>query len=174
MRANSALTGIALAVLVGASGAWGQTAPPTIGPGGCFDPTQSNADFEAYGPTDVTVQAGNNRVTANENGAGTVTGFKYPDPSLYNQVKYFAVSRDEHGVVHTRFPNEGAFAGISWTAGGRTGFAWLRDWRTKQGWASPDLPVPVTTWRSPASLGLTVRSTDLAPPRSAAFVRNVV
>ena len=49
--------------------------PPTLGQGGCYDPTQSNADFEAYGPTDVTVQAGNNRVTVNENAAGTITVF---------------------------------------------------------------------------------------------------
>src|SRR3954468_15409300 len=126
MRATAALAALAIAVVGAGAHAFAQSAPPTIGPGGCFDPPQSNADFEAYGPTDVTVQAGNNRVTANENAAGTVTVFKYPDPSLYNQVKYFAVSRDEHGVVHTRFPNEGAFAGISWTAGGRTGFAWLR------------------------------------------------
>src|SRR4051794_34786461 len=174
MRAPAALAALAIGVLGAGAQAFAQSAPPTIGPGGCFDPTQSNADFEAYGPTDVTVQAGNNTVTANENGAGTVTVFKYPDPSLYNQIKFFAVSRDEHGVVHTRFPNEGAFLGVSWTAHGKTGFAWLRDWRAKQGWASQDLPVPVTTWRSPAALGLTVTSTDLAPPGGAAFVRNVV
>src|SRR3954452_15074723 len=88
--------------------------PPTIGSGGCYDPTQSNADFEAYGPTDVNVQAGNNRVTVNENAAGTITVFKYPNPSLYNQIKYFTVSRDGAGRVHTRFPNEGSFAGIRW------------------------------------------------------------
>src|SRR3954469_1598175 len=123
MRATPALAALAIAILGAAVQASAQTAPPTIGPGGCYDPTQSNADFEAYGPTDVTVQAGNNRVTANENRAGTVTVFKYPDPSLYNQIKYFAVSRDGHGVVHTRFPNEGAFVGVSWTAHGRSGFA---------------------------------------------------
>src|SRR5436190_6556311 len=88
--------------------------PPTLGAGGCYDPTQSNADFEAYGPTDVSVQAGNNRVTVDENTTGTITVFKYPDPSLYNQVKNFAVSRDAAGRVHTRFPNEGSFAGIGW------------------------------------------------------------
>src|SRR5438477_1588040 len=46
--------------------------PPTLGPGGCYDPTQANADYEAYGPTDVNVQAGNGRVTVNENAAGTI------------------------------------------------------------------------------------------------------
>src|SRR3954465_4477794 len=111
MRATPAVVAIALAglgVQVAAA-----SAPPTLGQGGCYDPTQSNADFEAYGPTDVTVQAGNNRVTVNENGAGTITVFKFPNPSLYNQIKYFTVSRDAKGVVHTRFPNEGSFAGIA-------------------------------------------------------------
>src|SRR3954453_12954340 len=154
MRAIPALAALALAVL--SAPGWAQTAPPTLGPGGCYDPTQSNADFEAYGPTDVTVQAGNNRVTANENGAGTVTVFKYPDPSLFNQIKYFAVSRDAKGVVHTRFPNEGSFAGIAWRTRKGAGFAWLRDWKATQRWDSSDLPVPVTTYRSPRKIGLTV------------------
>src|SRR5205823_11856813 len=33
---------------------------------GCDDPTKPNADYEAYGPTDVNVQAGNGRVTVGE------------------------------------------------------------------------------------------------------------
>lgn len=45
----------------------------------CVDASQANADFEAYGPTDVNVQAGNERVTVNENATGTVTVFKYPN-----------------------------------------------------------------------------------------------
>src|SRR6059058_6621912 len=148
MGARLAAAAVALA-LAFAPGAQAFSLPPTLGPGGCFDPTQSNADFEAYGPTDVSVQAGNNRVTVNENAAGTITVFKYPNPSLYNQIKYFAVSRDGAGRVHTRFPNEGSFAGIRWTTRRGTGFAWVRDWRTTQGWDSSDLPVPVTRYRSP-------------------------
>jgi hypothetical protein len=148
--------------------------PPTLGQGGCYDPTQSNADFEAYGPTDVNAQAGNNRVTVNENAAGTLTVFKYPNPSLYNQVKYFAVSRDARGRVHTRFPNEGSFAGIRWRTRHRTGFAWLREWRARQGWDSSDLPVPVTRYRSPRKLGLHVTAIDLAPPGGDTFVRELL
>src|SRR5437667_1511260 len=147
--------------------------PPTLGSGGCYDPTQSNADFEAYGPTDVNVQAGNNRVTVNENAAGTITVFKYPNPSLYNQIKYFAVSRDAAGRVHNRFPNEGSFAGIRWRTRRGAGFAWLRDWRTTQGWDSSDLPVPVTRYQSPKRIGLSVTVFDLAPPRSDTFVREL-
>src|SRR5213594_4764937 len=115
MRARGALPSIVAAIAVAIAPATaGAALPPTLGPGGCYDPTQSNADFEAYGPTDVNVQAGNNRVTVNENATGTLTVFKYPNPSLYNQVKYFTVSRDARGRAHSRFPNEGSFAGIRW------------------------------------------------------------
>src|SRR3954470_17255055 len=133
MGAKLALAVVSV-VLWAAPSAVAVSLPPTLGPGGCYDPTQSNADFEAYGPTDVNVQAGNNRVTVNENAAGTITVLKYPTPSLYNQAKYFAVSRDAAGRVHTRFPNEGSFAGIRWQARRGAGFAWLRDWQTSQGW----------------------------------------
>jgi hypothetical protein len=172
MPVRLAVTVLALALLP-AGPAQAFAVPPTLGPGGCYDPTQSNADFEAYGPTDVSAQAGNNRVTVNENAAGTITVFKYPNPSLYNQVKYFAVSRDADGRVHNRFPNEGSFAGIRWQTRHGTGFTWLRDWPATQGWDSSDLPVPVTRYRSPSSLGLSVTVFDLAPPGTDAFVREV-
>jgi hypothetical protein len=173
MRARLGVIVVAVALLpVAATQAL--AVPPTLGSGGCYDPTQSNADFEAYGPTDVNVQAGNNRVTVNENAAGTITVFKYPNPSLYNQVKYFAVSRDAAGRVHTRFPNEGSFAGIRWRTRRGTGFAWLRDWRGSQSWDSADLPVPLTRYRSPRKLGLSVTVLDLAPPGSDTFVRELL
>lgn len=138
----------------------------------CVDASQANADFEAYGPTDVNVQAGNERVTVNENATGTVTVFKYPNPSLYNLVKYFAVRRDARGRVKVEYPNEGSFAGIRYTTRrGTTGFSWLRDWRSSQRYDSTNTPVPVTTYRSPRRLGLTVTNLDLAPPRHDRFVR---
>src|SRR3954451_23828793 len=143
MRASLGVTLVALALLLPAQ-SHAFSVPPTLGSGGCYDPTQSNADFEAYGPTDVNAQAGNNRVTVNENAAGTIPVFKYPTPSLYNQVKYFAVSRDAAGRVHPRFPNEGSFGGIRWRTRRGAGFAWLRDWRKSQSWDSADLPVPLT------------------------------
>jgi hypothetical protein len=172
MCATLGATVVALALLPAAL-AQAFAVPPTLGAGGCYDPTQSNADFEAYGPTDVSAQAGNNRVTVNENAAGTITVFKYPNPSLYNQIKYFAVSRDPDGRVHNRFPNEGSFAGIRWRTRRGAGFAWLRDWRTTQGWDSSDLPVPVTRYQSPKRIGLSVTVFDLAPPRSDTFVREL-
>src|SRR5213078_1472901 len=68
-------------------------------------------------------------------------------------------------------PNEGSFAGITWRGRRRTGFAWLRDWRASQGWDSGDLPVPVTRYRSPKALGLSVTVIDLAPPGRDTLVR---
>src|SRR4051794_13285317 len=173
MGARLGLAGVvAVLALAPSASAVALGLPPTLGPGGCYDPTQSNADFEAYGPTDVNAQAGNGRVTVNENSAGTITVFKYPNPSLYNLVKYFALSRDAKGRVQTQYPNEGSFAGIRYvTRGGRAGFAWLRDWSASQRYDSSDTPVPVTTYRSPHRLGLRVTDLDLAPPHGDRLVR---
>src|SRR5919197_668934 len=98
MRARGALALLVLSLAAVVASAQAAAAlPPTLGPGGCYDPSQANADYEAYGPTDVNVQAGNGRVTVNENSAGTITVFKYPNPSLYNLVKYFTLDRDDRG-----------------------------------------------------------------------------
>jgi hypothetical protein len=158
--------------LIAALGAAAASAPAAAADVSCVDVTQANADFEAYGPTDVNVQAGNGRVTVNENAAGTLTVFKYPNPSLFNQVKYFSVRRDARGRVIVQHPNEGSFAGVRYTTrAGVRGFAWLRDWRSDQRYDSPDTPMPVTTYRSPPRLGLRVTNVDLAPPGRARFVR---
>ena len=76
MRLGRVLIVVALAALPVMPARAVVAPPPTLGPGGCYDPTQSNADFEAYGPTDTNAQAGNNRVTVDENAAGTLTVFK--------------------------------------------------------------------------------------------------
>ena len=172
MKSRIALVAaIAACAAAASSGRAGAAILPHARPGGCDDPTQGNADFEAYGPTDVNVQAGNGRVTVNENAAGTITVFKYPDPSLFNLVKYFAAPRRErHG--RGPVPERGQLRRHPLPDAQRqSGFAWLRDWRSHQRYDSPDTPVPVTTYRSPKRLGLRVTDTDLAPPRSARFVR---
>jgi GH15 family glucan-1,4-alpha-glucosidase len=142
--------------------------PPTLGPSGCFDPSKP---LEPYGPTDVNVQAGNGRVTVNENSAGTITVFRYPNPSVYNLVKYLTLSRDANGRVHVQYPNEGSFAGIRYSTAAGTHFDWLREWRSDQRYDSPDTPVPVTTYRSPRRLGLRVTNIDLVPPGGDRLVR---
>jgi nucleotide-binding universal stress UspA family protein len=152
------------------------TTPPLLGPYGltepyCYNPAASNADYEAYGPTDVNAQAGDGRLTVNENSAGTLTVFKYPNPSYYNQIKYLAVARDARGVARTQFPNEGSFAGLAYRTRTGSGFAWLRQWRVTQTYDSPDTPVPVTVYRSPPPLGLTITDVDLVVPGTATLVR---
>lgn len=173
LRAVVAAGALALTVAVAAVPALAATPPPVLGginEFGCYDPTSGNADYEAYGPTDVNVQAGAGSVTVGENDRGTITVFKYPNPSFYNQVKYFTVGRDAHGRVSTRFPNEGSFAGIAYRTRKGSGFAWLRDWRPRQRYDSSDTPVPVTTYTAPRALRLRVTDTDLATP-GGAFVR---
>ena len=97
--------------------------PPLLGPYAfgepyCDNPAAPNADYEAYGPTDVNAQAGDGHLTVNENAAGTLTVFKWPNPSYYNQLKYLAISRDARGRVRVQFPNEGSFAGLAYTTKG--------------------------------------------------------
>jgi GH15 family glucan-1,4-alpha-glucosidase len=137
----------------------------------CYNPFQANADYEAYGPTDVNAQAGNGRVTVGENAAGTLTVFKYPNPSYYNQVKYLATGRDAQGRAQPQFPNDGSFAGLRYQTRAGTGFSWLRDWSTTQTYDSADTAVPVTTYSSPAPLGITVTDIDVAVPGTSSFVR---
>ncbi len=149
----------------------GSAAASSLPEGHCFDASQPNADYEAYGPTDVNAQTGDGRLTVNENAAGTLTVFKYPNPSYYNQVKYLAISRDAHGRVQAQFPNEGSFAGIAYRTAQGPGFAWLRSWSSTQTYDSPDTPVPVTVYRSPARLGLTVVDADLVAPGTSTLVR---
>lgn len=170
------ITCICLAVLVaGCATAPAAAEPTSSAPAAaetsCYNAAQPNADYEAYGPTDVNAQTGDGHLTVNENSAGTLTVFKYPNPSYYNQIKYFALRRDRRGLVQVQYPNEGSFAGLLYRTGRRTGFAWLRDWRSNQSYDSPDTAVPVTVYRSPAHLGLAVTDADLVVPGTSTLVR---
>lgn len=121
--------------------------------------------------TDVNAQAGDGRITVGLNQAGTITVFKYPNPSFYNQVKYYTSDRDTDGNPTGAFPNEGSFSGIRYVIGGTVRFAWLRDWTHTQHYSSIDTPVPVTVYQDDV-LGLTVTDTDLATVSPAdAYVR---
>ncbi|MHB1486266.1 MAG: hypothetical protein ACYCS7_00035 [Acidimicrobiales bacterium] len=125
--------------------------------------------------TDVNAQAGDQRITVGLNDAGTITDFKYPNPSFYNQVKYYTSGSDANGNPVGALPNEGSFAGLLYTVGGTVYFSWLRDWpQISQSYLTGQTPVPVTTYAQPA-LGLTVTDTDLATVAPAdAFVRSFV
>src|SRR5437870_2289880 len=55
--------------------------------------------------TDVNAQAGDGRITVGLNAAGTITVFRYPNPSFYNQVKYYTSARDAMGNPIGALPN---------------------------------------------------------------------
>jgi len=163
---------MALGVLAGLVGGVGSTAagsdrPPVI--------AAQCAEQGLNTPvSDVNAQAGDQRITVGLNAAGTVTVFKYPNPSFYNQVKYYTTGSDANGNPVGALPNEGSFAGLLYTEGGAQQFAWLRDWPHSQSYLSADTPVPVTTYTQP-TLGLTVTDTDQATVAPAdAFVRSFV
>lgn len=122
--------------------------------------------------TDVNAQAGNGTTTVGINAAGTISVFKYPNPSFYNQVKYYTTGPDDTGTPTGVLPNEGSFAGLLYTVGGTVGFSWLRDLPHTQLYLDDHSAVPVTTYNAPA-LGLSVTDTDLvvAPP-NASLVRS--
>lgn len=124
--------------------------------------------------TDVNAQAGDQRITVGLNSAGTITVFKYPNPSFFDQVKYYTSGSDANGNPVGALPNEGSFAGLLYTEDGAVKFAWLKDWPHSQRYLSAETPVPVTTYEQPA-LGLSVTDIDLATVAPAdAFVRSFV
>ena len=133
----------------------------------CYDATEETP--EKYGPTDINAVTGNGGLSVGLNKAATVTVFKWPSPSFYDQIKYRTTDRGEprFGAL----PNEGAFLGLAWR--GRSGwdFDWLREWRTDQRFADDDTDEVVTTHRKP-TLGLTVKVRDLVPDMDVLF-RNV-
>ena len=175
MRWSVVLTAVlALMLAPGSAASLPSLNPQNLSEGSCFNAAAANADYEAYGPTDVNAQAGDGLLTVGENAAGTITVFKYPNPSYYNQVKYLTINRDAHGVPQVQYPNEGSFVGLRYQSAAGTGFAWLRDWPATQSYDSDDSAVPVTVYRSPSALGITVTALDVAVPGTSAFEREFV
>src|SRR5207244_7882088 len=113
------------------------------------------SDAEYTGPTDVNAETANRSLAVGLNREGTVTVFKWPRPSYYDQIKYF--SFDRHMRYDGAYPNEGAFLGL--VVGHAT--TWLRDWPLHQRFASPDSDEVVTTYANPR-LHLRVTVWDVA------------
>ncbi|MHB1712025.1 MAG: hypothetical protein ACYCV7_11580 [Acidimicrobiales bacterium] len=133
--------------------------------------TAGNTGNTMYGATNVNAQAGNASLTADLSASGTMTVLRSVAANYDNQINYFATGYNPHNgaVVGTR-PNGGSFVGLRYQLGSgraaRIGFTWLRDWQHQQAYLSSNSPVPVTDYRSPPGLGLTVVDTDYAtaPP----------
>lgn len=101
------------------------------GKGECFRPNQR----EIYGPTDINAQTGNGGLSVALNDAGTMTVFRWPHPSFYDQLKYFTLGRDADDEIEV-LPNEGAFLGLARDDGDGFETTWLRDADVEQYYAS--------------------------------------
>ena len=137
----------------------------------CSDPGATTP--EASGPTDITAVSGNQRLSVALNPDATVTVFKWPSPSYYDQVKYRTTDRRDR--FKGAFPNEGAFIGIAWKPdrdGKGWGFDWLRQWPSSQRFTDADNDEVLTTF-SNRRLGLVVRVKDVVAPFQDVFLRDV-
>lgn len=90
----------------------------------CFRMSR-NLTTEPYGPTDINAITGNRGLSIGFNKEGTITVFKWPNPSFYDQVKFMTGTRDQERMG--ALENEGVMTGVHYEADGRRGFFWLRD-----------------------------------------------
>jgi len=125
---------------------------------------------EIFGPTAINAQSGNQSLSVGLDRNGTVTVFRWPRPSFYDQIKHCTTSRDEPRMGAR--PNEGAFLGLVWTQHGERETSWLRDWDAEQRYADDHSDTIVTTYRAP-TLGLTVSVTDVVAASSDVLFRDV-
>lgn len=125
---------------------------------------------EVYGPTDINAQVANQRLAVAMNGEGTITVFRYPTPSYYDQIKYRTSYRDR--PLLGAEPNEGSFLGIVLDSGEQTVFEPLRTWETSQEYATTATDTLVTRHTSDR-WGLEAVVTDVMPPNLDGLVRNV-
>ncbi|MFB6282876.1 MAG: hypothetical protein ABEK59_02950 [Halobacteria archaeon] len=115
----------------------------------CMKPMEDQK--EIYGPTDVNAQLGNQGLSVAENKAGTVTVFKWPNPSYYDQIKYHATNRSKPYMGADE--NAGSFLGLTVQEGtsavGETGTLELGaddgEWRHVELENSYEDPVVVTS-----------------------------
>jgi len=85
-----------------------------------YDLLTLNLIGEPYGATDINAVSGNQGLSVAFNSEGTITVFKWPNPSFYDQVKYMTTERDSKRLG--ALANEGVFAGIYFEADSGNGF----------------------------------------------------
>jgi hypothetical protein len=112
---------------------------------------------EPYGPTDINAISGNQGLSVAFNEQGTITVFKWPNPSFYDQVKYMTTDRDKDRLG--ALPDEGVFAGIYFETDAEKGFFWLRDLEHYQKYLGPR-SVAVEMIFSAKPAGLEISQTD--------------
>lgn len=170
-RLAGALAGAALAAaLVVASPAAAQRYDPFPG---SEDNRCLNLDDPApealYGPTDIGATAGNGRLSVAVNPQGTLSVFRWPSMSYWEQLRYFTTSRDKPRLGTA--PNEGAFSGLALELrGGERRTVWLRDLPHTQRYSSEDSDAIATSYRS-RRLGIAVEVLDVVPRRGDVLLR---
>jgi hypothetical protein len=131
-----------------------------------------------YGPTDVNAQTANGSLAVATNPQGTMTVFRWPRPSFYEQLKYFAEERDATNPDDvTVAPNQGAFLGIAADTGNGFETTWLREFDEISQHYRNDIESvaysdEIVTEYS-GTLGLTVTVRTLAARHVDALVRKV-
>jgi GH15 family glucan-1,4-alpha-glucosidase len=163
-RSLSLLSCLAILAVAGVTPARAQTTD------NCFDAAEPTP--EKYGPTDISAVTGNSGLSVAVNPDATVTVFKWPSPSFYDQIKYRTTDRSK-----PRFgarPNEGAFLGVAYrtSTNGEWHFSWLRNWGSHQAFEDDDNDAVVTTYKKSA-IGLSVTVTDVVASGYDAFFRQV-
>jgi glucoamylase len=127
---------------------------------------------EVFGPTDVGATSGNQRLSVAVNPEGSLSVFRWPSVSYWEQLKYFTVDRDLPRLGLNA--NEGAFSGLALRLrGGGRRTVWLRDLPVTQRYGSEDSDTVVTRFRS-RSLGLLVEIDDVVSPRGDVLQRRHV
>jgi hypothetical protein len=138
---------------------------------------------EVWGPTDLNAQIGNQKLLVGTNQKGTLTVFKYPNPSYADQIKHHAF--DRRAPYYGSDPNAGAFLGVIMKMeDGSTKFDWLREWgplstknpeygdHVNQRWRSKSSDALITEFSNDA-LGLNVRVTSTVPRGEDVFIRDI-
>lgn len=149
---------------------------PVEGKTECFRPDER----EIYGPTDINAQSGNGGLSVAVNDAGTMTVFRWPYPSHYEQLKYFTTGRDADDEIQVA-PNAGAFLGVALDRGDGFETRWLRDVAVEEQYYASDCDDTdaafsdeiVTRYADGASPPLQVTVRDLVAQDVDAFVRRV-
>ncbi len=169
MRFQRALVGPVILLLILGPAAVVGRGPARAQTAGCTQPTGQ----EPSGPTDISAVSGNQELTVAFNPDATITAFKWPSPSYYDQIKYRTTDRSEPFMGAQ--PNEGSFIGLAWkprSEGTGWEFAWLREWNSKQRFTDDDTDEVVTTFTN-AKHGIKAKVADVVAEDSATMQRDI-
>lgn len=174
---------LVLAIFAATGLATAQEPPETLCRAEDSEDKYGHAGSEVWGPTDLNSQISNQRLVVGTNEKGTMTLFKYPNPSYSDQIKHHAFDRRED--YYGSDPNSGAFLGAIVTKGNDTReLTWFREWgplnttdpeygdHVDQRWMSEYSDTLVTEF-SNQDLGLQVTVTNVVPRDHDVFVRDV-